>query len=168
MQEYPKALYIDKKKSSIAKNAEHEKKLREIGFVDYSEAPEPINENIGQTESQVNDVDLIPVEQFDALGEKLAEKEQQLNVVVSERDKLKAENDDLKAQLKKEQELVDKLEAATAPKQPEKPQDAAPDYSKLTAKELREILDAKGFKYLQRDNVDTLRALLTQPVKTEE
>lgn len=43
-----------------------------------------------------------------------------------------------------------------------------PDYSKATAKELREALDAKGIKYLQRDNVDTLRALLTQPQKTEE
>lgn len=107
----------------------------------------------------------------------------QLATVRDERDQFKAENDDLKGHLYQAQEANKQLQQALDSLQPDPaPQDTAvepvtqgtpaepvePDYSNATAKELREALDAKGIKYLQRDSVDTLRALLTQPEKTEE
>lgn len=137
----------------------------------------------------------VPVEQFDAVSEDLVKKETQLGAaqnerdfyikenedlkaqlttVRGERDQFKAENDDLKGQLHQTLEANKQLQQALDSFQPDPaPQDkavevAAPDYSNATAKELREALDAKGIKYLQRDSVDTLRALLTQPEKTEE
>ncbi|MCH7295464.1 hypothetical protein [Acinetobacter higginsii] len=137
----------------------------------------------------------VPVEQFDDVCEKLVQTETQLGAaqnerdfyikenedlkaqlttVRGERDQFKAENDDLKGQLHQTHEANKQLQQALDSLQPDpEPQDkpvevAAPDYSNATAKELREALDAKGIKYLQRDNVDTLRALLTQPEKTEE
>lgn len=137
----------------------------------------------------------VPVEQFDAMSEDLVKKEtqlgaaqnerdfyinenndlkSQLTTVRGERDQFKAENDDLKGQLHQTHEANKQLQQAldsfqTDPAQQVKTVEvAAPDYSNATAKELREALDAKGIKYLQRDSVDTLRALLTQPEKTEE
>lgn len=187
MREYPKMLYIGKAQShkhKTARNEQHEAELRELGFVNFAdlEKEEPVSETVGSVSSQDFKNAFVPIEQFDGVVADLAEKEQELITVRGERDQFKAENDDLKAQLHQAQEANKQLQQDFDSLQPESaPQDTkvdpvmqsastepvAPDYSKATAKELREALDAKGIKYLQRDNVDTLRALLTQPEKTE-
>lgn len=136
----------------------------------------------------------VSIEQFDAVSEDLVNKEtqlgaaqnerdfyinenndlkSQLTTVRNERDQFKAENDDLKGQLHQAHESNEQLQQVLASFQPDPTPQETPvkpvaiDYTNATAKELREALDAKGIKYLQRDNVDTLRALLTQPEKTE-
>ncbi|MQZ31948.1 hypothetical protein F4U02_13235 [Acinetobacter haemolyticus] len=188
MREYPKMLYIGKAQShkhKTARNEQHEIELRELGFVNFAdlEKEEPVNNAVGSASAEDFENAFISVEQFDSVCEDLVQKELQLSVAQTERDQFKAENDDLKAQLHQAHEANKQLQQALDSLQPEPaPQDTtvdpvmqsastepvAPDYSKATAKELREALDAKGIKYLQRDNVDTLRALLTQPEKTEE
>ncbi|WP_109439827.1 hypothetical protein [Acinetobacter haemolyticus] len=188
MREYPKMLYIgtaQSHKHKTARNEQHEAELRELGFVNFVdlEKEEPVNNAVGSASTEDFKNAFVPVEQFDSVCEDLVQKELQLSVAQTERDQFKAENDDLKGQLhqaqeanKKLQEALDSLQRDPAPQdttvepvmQSASTESVEPDYSKATAKELREALDAKGIKYLQRDNVDTLRALLTQPVKTEE
>lgn len=179
MREYPKMLYIgtaQSHKHKTAQNEQHEAELRELGFVNFVdlEKEEPVNNAVDSASTEDFKNAFVPVEQFDSVCEELVQKELQLNVAQTERDQLKAENDDLKAQLHQAQEANKQLhEALDSLQLDPAPQDTLveptePDYSNATAKELREALDAKGIKYLQRDNVDTLRALLTQPQKTEE
>ncbi|AZN67019.1 hypothetical protein DX910_00510 [Acinetobacter haemolyticus] len=188
MREYPKMLYIgtaQSHKHKTARNAQHEAELRELGFVNFAdlENEEPVNNAVGSASAEDFENAFIPVEQFDSVCEDLVQKELQLSVAQTERDQFKAENDDLKAQLhqaheanKQLQQALDSLQLVPAPQetaiepvmQGAPTELVAPDYSNATAKELREALDAKGIKYLQRDSVDTLRALLTQPEKTEE
>lgn len=188
MLEYPKMLYIgtaQSHKHKTARNEQHEAELRELGFVNFVdlEKEEPVKNDVGSASTEDFKNAFVPVEQFDSVCEDLVQKELQLSVAQTERDQFKAENDDLKGQLhqaqeanKKLQEALDSLQRDPAPQdttvepvmQSASTESVEPDYSKATAKELREALDAKGIKYLQRDNVDTLRALLTQPQKTEE
>lgn len=182
MQEYPKALYFGTMQAhqhKVVNGVEHEAELRELGFVDFADLEKEAETLIGESESgSASSEDFkngfVPVEQFDAVSEDLVKKETQLGAAQNERDFYIKENEDLKAQLHQMHEANKQLQQALDSLQPDpEPQDktvevAAPDYSNATAKELREALDAKGIKYLQRDNVDTLRALLTQPEKTEE
>lgn len=185
MQEYPKALYlgtVQNHQHKVVNGIEHEAELRELGFVDFADLEKDTDKTIDSASSQELKNALVPIEQFDDVVADLADKEHELTIVRGERDQLKAENDDLKGQLYQAQEVNKQLQEALDSLQPDPaPQDAAvdpvtqgtptepvePDYSNATAKELREVLDAKGIKYLQRDSVDTLRALLTQPEKNE-
>lgn len=191
MQEYPKALYLGTAKAhqhKIVNGAEHEAELRELGFVDFAdlekEADQP-DEYIkdmrtGKAKTVPQDVyDRVYYEgkQFESENEDL---KGQLAKVRDERDQFKAENDDLKGQLYQAHEANKQLQEALGSLHPDQaPQvetvmqgtpvePVTPDYSKKTAKELRAMLDEKSIKYLQRDDVDTLRALLTQPKKMEE
>lgn len=186
MQEYPKALYfgtVQAHQHKVVNGFEHESELRELGFVDFADLEKDTVKTVGSASSQDLKNALVPIEQFDDVVADLADKEHELTIVRGERDQLKAENDDLKGQLHQTHEANKQLQQALDSLQPDPaPQDtavdtvaqgtptepAAPDYSKKTAKELRALLDEKGIKYLQRDDVDTLRALLTQPEKTEE
>ena len=176
MQEFPKMLYIGSTQShkpEIAQNQNHESELRELGFVDFADLESEQAQISGEMPNSASSEDFkdafVPVEQFDAVSEELVEKELQLNVDQTERDQFKAENDDLKGQLSKAleenqqlQQVIDsfKTESVNATD--------AFDYNSMTSEQLRTILDAKGIKYLARDNKDTLLALLTQPVKAEE
>ena len=178
--EYPKMLYLGSTPShqnEIAQNAEHEEELRELGFVDFADLEDEVNQMmgsavggaIGGASSEGFRNAFVPVEQFDAVSEDLVQKELQLNVAQTERDQFKAENDELKAQLNIEreanlqlQQIIDSFES-----EPTQAQTVVPDYNALTADQLRTLLDAKGIKYLARDDKPTLIGLLTQPTKKE-
>ncbi|MFW1971073.1 hypothetical protein [Acinetobacter bereziniae] len=177
---YPRMLYIGSVKSykyEIAQNKDHEDELRELGFVDFadlkSEQAQLSSGTLGSASSEDFKDAFVPIEQFDAVSEELVQKELQLNVAQTERDDFKAENDDLKAHLSKaleeNQQLNEQLsKMLDAEKYPKQGAGIDVDHNSMTSEQLRTILDAKGIKYLARDNKDTLLALLTQPVKTEE
>ena len=179
MREYPKMLYIgtvQTHKHQVAQNGEHEAELRELGFVDFADLKKEEDALIGETvDGGASGEDFknafVPVEQFDAVCEELVQKETQLGVAQNERDLYIKKNAELEAELTTAHEANERLQKELASLQPDPMSQAAPvenDYSNATAKEMREALDARGIKYLQRDSVDTLRALLTQPEKTEE
>lgn len=176
MQEFPKMLYIGSTQShkpEIAQNKDHEDDLRELGFVDFadleSEQAQLSSGTVGSASSEDFKDAFVPVEQFNAVSEDLVQKELQLNVAQTERDEFKDENDDLKGQLSKALEENQQLQQVIDSFKTESVNAAdAVDYNSMTSEQLRTILDAKGIKYLARDNKDTLLALLTQPVKAEE
>lgn len=169
MQEFPKMLYIGSTQShkhQVAQNEDHEAELRELGFVDFadleSEQGQISGGAVGSASSEDFKNAFVPIEQFDAISEELVQKELQLNVAQTERD-------DFKAQLSKALEENQQLKQVNESFKTETVNAAdAIDYSSMTSEQLRSILDDKGIKYLARDNKDTLLALLTQPVKTEE
>ena len=176
MREFPKMLYVGSTQShkhQVAQNEDHEAELRELGFVDFadleSEQGQISGGAVGSASSEDFKNAFVPIEQFDAVSEELVQKELQLNVAQTERDDFKAEKDELKAQLSKALEENQQLQAVIDSFKTETV-DAVDsvDYSSMTSEQLRSILDEKGIKYLARDNKDTLLALLTQPVKTEE
>jgi len=180
MREFPKMLYVGSTQShkhQVAQNEDHEAELRELGFVDFadleSEQGQISGGAVGSASSEDFKNAFVPIEQFDAVSEELVQKELQLNVAQTERDDFKAENDDLKAHLSKaleeNQQLNEQLsKMLDAEKYPKQGAGIDVDHNSMTSEQLRTILDAKGIKYLARDNKDTLLALLTQPVKTEE
>ena len=165
--EYPKMLYLGSTTShqnEIALNAEHEAELRELGFVDFADLEDEVNQMmgsaIGGASSEGFRNAFVPVEQFDAVSEDLVQKELQLNVAQTERDQFKAENDDLKAQIEQLNQVIDSFQPAVHV-------EVETDYNALTADQLRSLLDEKGIKYLARDDKPTLIGLLTQPAKKE-
>ncbi|MFW2148680.1 hypothetical protein ACK2M2_11200 [Acinetobacter sp. TY1] len=169
--EYPKMLYLGSTTShqnEIAQNAEHEAELRELGFVDFVDLEDEVNQMmgsavggaIGGASSEGFRNAFVPVEQFDAVSEDLVQKELQLSVAQTERDQFKAENDDLKAQIEQLNQVIDSF-------QPAEHVVVETDYNGLTADQLRTLLDEKGIKYLARDDKPTLIGLLTQPAKKE-
>lgn len=169
MREFPKMLYVGSTQShkhQLAQNEDHEAELREIGFVDFadleSEQAQLSSDTVGSASSEDFKNAFVPIEQFDAVSEELVHKELQLNVAQTERDDFKTENDELKAQLSKAleenqqlQTVIDSFKAETV-----NATDAV-DYISMTSEQLRTILDAKGIKYLARDNKDTLVGLLS-------
>lgn len=179
MQEYPKMLYIGTVKShqhQVAHGIEHEDELRELGFVDFAdlenEQEKLASGSVDSSSSEDFKNAFVPVEQFDDVVADLEQKKQELIIVREERDQFKAENDDLKGQLhqaqeanKQLQQALDSLKTETATSDNA---EGTVDYSSMTSDQLRSILDEKGIKYLARDNKETLLALLSQPIKTEE
>lgn len=176
MREFPKMLYLGTVQTyqhKVAQNEDHEAKLQELGFVDFTDL-ENEAENMSAGLSSISNEDFknayVSVEQFDAVSEELVQKELQLNVAQTQRDQFKTENDDLKAQLNKERETNQQLQKIIDAFQPEATK--APvntvDYNSMTTDQLRTILDEKKVKYLARDKKEALLALLTQPIKTEE
>jgi hypothetical protein len=181
MREFPKMLYVGSTQShkhQLAQNEDYEAELRELGFVDFADLESEVEHlssggMLGGASSEDFKNAFVPIEQFDAVSEELVQKELQLNVAQTERDQFKAENDDLKGQLsnilEENQKLNEQLtKMLDAEKYPNQGAGIDADHSSMTSEQLRTILDAKGIKYLARDNKDTLLALLTQPVKTEE
>lgn len=158
--EYPKMLYLGSTTShqnEIAQNAEHEAELRELGFVDFVDLEDEVNQMMGDAIRNASSEGFrnafVPVEQFDAVSEDLVQKELQLSVAQTERDQFKAENDDLKAQMEQLNQVIDSF-------QPAEHVVVETDYNALTADQLRSLLDEKGIKYLARDDKPTLLKLL--------
>ncbi|OTG65831.1 hypothetical protein [Acinetobacter silvestris] len=161
MREFPKMLYLGTTQAhqhEVAQNQDHEAELRELGFVDFAELADEVN----QTEDYIKDM---------RTGKPKTVLQGDYDQVLAERDQFKAENDDLKAQLHQEREANQQLQQIIDSYQPEptiQAQTVATDYKDLTSDQLRVMLDEKKIKYLARDNKDTLIDLLTQPTKTEE
>lgn len=179
MNQFPKMLYKGTQQdyqSQVADHAEHEDVLRNDGWSDYVELPESEPEmkyasglgvgDASASPSKTQEVDLtayVPVEQFDAVAEKLAQSESEvarLNGVIKNG---MEENEQLRSRIA-EFEAPISMVAANKPVQVEQPI----DYNSMTADQLRALLDEKEIKYLARDNKDTLISLLEQPVNTEE
>ena len=91
-QEYPKALYTGDQTNYemiVVNNAEQEQEQRELGAADYVDLPESSPEMKYVSEIGANAIDssaLVPVEQFDAVAQKLADTEaevERLNQVIA-------------------------------------------------------------------------------------
>lgn len=164
MQEYPKALYfgtVQAHQHKVVNGPEHEAELRDLGFVDFSDLKKDTVKSMDETASgKASSEDFknafVSVDQYDAVCEKLVQAETQLGAAQNERDFFIEENQKLKEQLSKSTGINEETENTET------------NYSSMTSDQLRSILDAKGIKYLVRDNKETLIALLTTPVKTEE
>ena len=139
--EYPKALYTGDQTNYemiVVDNAEEEQEQRELGAVDFVDLPEreagvelkSVGSNLPQEGT------LVPVEQFDAVAQKLADTEaevERLNQVIAAGS---AENAELRKQIRFK-ELED-----------------------MPADELKKLLDDAGVTYQARDGKPVLAKLL--------
>ena len=144
-QEYPKALYTGDQTNyemTVVNNAEQEQEQRELGATDYVDLPESSPEmkyasrSVG--EKDMDPSALVPVEQFDAVAEKLANTEaevERLNQVIAAGS---AENAELRKQIRLK-ELED-----------------------TPADELKKLLDEAGVTYQARDGKPVLAQLVLQ------
>lgn len=154
-------------KPQIAHDAEHESVLKEQGWTDYGELPESEPEmkyasGVGSTGgaelSKTQETDLsafVPVEQFDALAEKLAQSESEVARLIGVIAKGMEENEQLRSRIY-EFETPVSVGATSEPVQTEQ----TVDYSSMTNDQLRALLDEKGIKYLARDSKPELIELL--------
>ncbi|RZG47034.1 hypothetical protein [Acinetobacter wuhouensis] len=162
--QYPKMLYIGTTKShkhEIAQNVDHEAELRDLGFVDFGELEDEVNQVSGGVLGSASSKDFknafVPIEQFDAVSEELVLKELQFNVAQTERDQFKEDLDKALEEIQQLQQVIDSFK--TEQKNVE-PVTAETDYNSLTTPQLQKFLDEKGITYLKRDNKDTLISLL--------
>lgn len=132
--EYPKMLYTGDKESyscRAVQDSDEEQQCRENGLVDYADLDEPKpTVEPSETADSSTPQGFITAEQFDAVAERLAAAEAEI-----ERLKQAATNTI----------SVD---------------DESVDYSELTIPQLQAALDEKGITYLARDNKETLINLL--------
>lgn len=137
--EYPKMLYSGDKENyscRAVQDADEEEKFREIGLVDYADLDEPQPVNIGHAdEGDEAPQGFIATEQFDALAERLANAEAEIE------------------RLKQESALESTSQASDI-------QPQSTDYNELTIPQLQTLLDEKDIKYLARDSKETLINLL--------
>lgn len=153
MSEYPKMLYKgnqEKYQTVIADDEDHESELVEQGWCEYGELPECNHFASGSVGADpIPDSALIPVEQFDALTEKLAATEDQL--ATSQGEFIAFQNDvaAMKARIA-ELEPISTLGNVLNPN----------NHNDLTLEQLQAELDAKGIKYLKRDSKAALIELL--------
>lgn len=144
-QEYPKALYTGDQTNyemTVVNNAEQEQEQRELGATDYVDLPESSPEmKYASGSVGAKDMDpsaLVPVEQFDAVAQKLADTEaevERLNQVIAAGS---AENAELRKQIRLK-ELED-----------------------TPADELKKLLDEAGVTYQARDGKPVLAQLVLQ------
>jgi len=141
--QYPKMRYKgnqEKYQTIIADDEDHEAELVADGWVNYGELPEretnkaqgAIGESTGDSSS------FVPVEQFDALAEKLVELEEENAQLKEVIEKGSAENAELRKQIQLK-ELED-----------------------MPADDLKAMLDEKGVQYGARDNKATLVNLVLE------
>lgn len=153
--EYPKMLYTGDTKHYqhiIADDAEHEAKLKEQGYADYADLE--VWTGLGSVNSSGSG--LLSIDpKLDELSEKVVNLELQLNVAQTERDENIAEvarlNSVIEAGRAENIALQAKLDSH---------EQKSADLTVLTSDQLREMLDAKGIKYLARDSKPELIALL--------
>lgn len=132
--EYPKMLYTGDKENyscRAVQDADEERQYRENGLVDYADLDEPKPAAEPDETADISTPQgFITTEQFDAVAERLAAAEAEI-----ERLKQTATN------------------AISV-------NDESVDYTSLTSDQLRALLDEKGITYLARDNKETLINLL--------
>ena len=154
MSNYPKMLYKgnqEEYQTVIANNEDHEAELIADDWVNYGELPEYEPRSSGSVGSgAISDRTLIPVEQFDALAEKLATTEEQLATSHGEFIAFQNDVSAMKARIA-ELEPISALGNALNQN----------NQSDLTLEQLQAELDAKGIKYLKRDSKATLLELLS-------
>ena len=140
--EYPKALYTGNQTNyemTVVNNAEQEQEQRELGALDFADLPDFSHEMkyaSGSGANTINPSALVPVEQFDAVAQKLADTEaevKRLNQVIAAGS---AENAELRKQIRLK-ELED-----------------------TPADELKKLLDEAGVTYQARDGKPVLAQLV--------
>ena len=139
--QYPKMLYKgnqEKYQTVIADDEDHEAELVVDGWANYGELPEQSeNQYTGQAHS-IDSAAMVPVEQFDAVAQKLVDTEaevERLNNIIATGMK---ENTELRKQIQLK-ELED-----------------------MPADDLKAMLDEKGVQYGARDNKATLVNLVLE------
>ena len=137
--QYPKMLYKGSQAKytyEIAQHEAHEDELREQGWIGFYDLPEQSeNQHIGEAYS-IDSATLVPVEQFDAVAQKLADTEaevERLNQVIAAGS---AENAELRKHIRLK-ELED-----------------------TPADELKKLLDEAGVTYQARDGKPVLAQLV--------
>lgn len=155
---YPKMLYKGNQENYqtvVADDEDHESELVEQGWCEYGELEEcsPLTSGV-VGDGTALDRALIPVEQFDALVEKLAATEEQLIAIQSEYTTFMNDVGAMKVRINLLQGDLTPVGATSDSEQ--KPV----GYSDLKIDELQALLDEKGIKYLRRDGKDTLIGLL--------
>ena len=178
--QYPKMLYKgdqENYQTVIAYKEDHEAELIADGWADYGELPEYEPRSSGSVgSSAISDHTLIPVEQFDAVAQKLTETEDQLNKEREAVKKLTAKNKGLQDQVGELQDLVqkafvesvdfqDQIAALNASIQnPEgtafNPEPKVISLNDLTLAQLQEMAKSKGIEFKVRDSKGTLIELL--------
>lgn len=154
MSEYPKMLYSPDSDTvnhsgRIVHDEADEQEWRERGFVDYADLPEP-EPKVEETEKDETPVGFVTTEQFDAVAERLAAAEEEIE------------------RLKNPEPFVPEMKYADGAglsggvptnSEPQATTQAV-DYNSLTTPQLQKLLDEKGIAYLKRDNKETLLSLL--------
>lgn len=155
MLEYPKMLYIGSKQSykhESALNSEHEAELRELGFVDFSDLEDHVeNLSVDSASGKEFDKSYVSIEKYQELEEELADLKGTHFAFLNDVQAMKSRIAEIQG---------NKDHIGTA--------NDSIDYNSMTSDQIRKILDEKGIKYLVRDGKDTLIALLSQSVKSEE
>ena len=155
--QYPKMLYKgnqEKYQTVIADDEDHEAELVVDGWANYGELPEQSeNQYTGQAHP-IDSAAMVPVEQFDALAEKLAETEEQLATSQGEfiafQNNIGAMNARI-AELQGDLTPVDNTSEAE-PK--------LISLNDLTLTQLQEMAKSKGIEFRVRDSKGTLIELL--------
>lgn len=163
--------------SQVADHAEHEEVLRDEGWSDYIDLPESEPEMKYASSGMADGVDpigseaFVPVEQFDAVAEKLSQSESEVSRLKEVIAKGMEENTGLQDQLATAQgELISFKNDVTAmyARIAELQGDDTPvgtisvsvDYNSMTADQLRTLLDEKGITYKARDSKPELIELI--------
>ena len=155
--QYPKMLYKgdqEKYQTIIANDEDHEAELIADDWIQYGELPEQSeNQYTGQAHP-IDSAAMVPVEQFDALAEKLAETEEQL--ATSQGEFIAFQNN------------VGAMKACIAELQGDTTPVGSTSYSEpkvislndLTLAQLQEMAESKGIEFKVRDSKGTLIELL--------
>lgn len=143
--EYPKMLYSGDTVNyscRVVHTLEEEAQFREIGLIDYADLPEP-EQKIEETVPSEAPQGFVTTEQFDAVAERLAAAEQEIE------------------RLKNPEPFVPEMAYASGGASPQSETQSNPvDYNAMSNEQLRAVLDEKGIKYLARDSKAELLAHL--------
>ena len=155
--QYPKMLYKgdqENYQTVIADDEDHEAELIADGWADYGELPEQSeNQYTGQAHP-IDSAAMVPVEQFDALAEKLAETEEQLATSQGEFIAFQNNVGAMKAR-------IAELQGDTTPVgSTSNPEPKLISLNDLTLAQLQEMAESKGIAFKVRDSKGTLIELL--------
>lgn len=155
--QYPKMLYKgdqENYQTIIADDEDHEAELTADGWANYGELPEQSeNQYTGQAHP-IDSAAMVPVEQFDALAEKLAETEEQLATSQGEFIAFQNNVGAMKARIAELQGDTTPV-GSTSNSEPK-----VISLNDLTLAQLQEMAESKGIAFKVRDSKGTLIELL--------
>lgn len=152
MSEYPKMLYSGDTVNyscRVVHTSEEEAQFREIGLVDYADLPEP-EPKVEETVPSEAPQGFVTTEQFDAVAERLAAAEQEVE---------RLKNPEPFVPEMKYADGTGASEGGSTDPEPQATTQAV-DYNSLTTPQLQKLLEEKGIAYKARDLKPELIELL--------